>query len=163
MAMQLAKLAEVFKSPPVPTEIEAIDYITTKWVEFFSDASTFGVTANPAALEPAKGAMASALVGISVPNAGAAKLTSGISAFWGVVIASAPVVWVTAPPLALAVPPGGIGGIAAALAPTFASNMAGSKSLEDSANAVASAILSTQLGGTATNTLAPTPITMPIL
>lgn len=162
MALELAKLAAVFQSPPVASEADAIDYITTKWLEFFSGATTFGVPANAGALGPAKAAMAAAMLGISVPSVGAAKLQAGIVAFWGVVIPSAATIWVTVPPIGLVTAPAGLTGIAGALSPVFTTNTTGGKSLEESANALAIALLSTQLGGTATNT-APTPIVMPIL
>ena len=157
-----AKLAEVFKSPPAETEGEAIQYITNAWVDFFSDASVAGIPAKRSLLEPARAAMTLALVGMSAPGVGAAKLTAAITAFWAAVTPSAASIWVTLPATVSATPPPTLASIALILPPIFAANTAGRKSINDAANDLASAVLSTQLGGATLNAAVP-PLVVPIL
>ena len=150
---------ELKNLPPVKTEAEAINNFATAWGNYFGNATVAAVPVTPGTLTPAINAMKGALVGLSATGAAAAKIQSGIVAFWGVVAASAPTIWVTVPPVISATVPPLLGTIAAALSAVFTSNQAGNLSLADAANAVASAIHPIQLGGIATQTPnIPTPI-----
>jgi len=140
---ELANLA------PVDNEPDAINNFAAAWEIYFKDASVLGIATTPGSLSSAISAMKGSLVGMSVNGAGAAKIAAGITSFWGVVAGAAASIWVTAPPPTGATPPPGLGGIAAALTAAFAANTAGDLSLADAANAVATAIHPTQLGGIA--------------
>jgi hypothetical protein len=141
------------------TEVDAIDAWTLAWSKYFEDAETNGIPVEVTALLSAESAMRSALVGMSQFGQGAAKIQAGIIAWWGA-IAAAPITFF--PGAILVTPPPGLGGIAAALAVVFASNIAGSVSKEDAYSAIAGALHPLNLGGTATFPGAPPPV-FPIL
>jgi hypothetical protein len=145
---------------PVKTEAEAIANFATAWEGYFSNATVNAVVVTPGTLTPAINALKGAMVGLSATGAAAAKMQSGITAFWGVVVASAAAIWVTTPPIIAATPSPLLGGISAALSGVFTSNQAGNLSLADAAQAMAAALHPLQLGGVAT--LSPN-IPMPIL
>lgn len=129
----------------IPTGVEsvAIDRFADAWIEYFSDASAgaFPYVDSP----PAKSAMKAAMGGMSVT--GALAIQSGISAFWGVLSAGAATYF---PGTIAATPPPAISGLAAALAVPFAANVVGGLSLAASCAAIADAIHTANLGGTAT-------------
>ena len=111
-----------------------------------------GIAVNAGSLASARTAMEVALVGMSATGAAAAKIQAGITAFWGVVAASAATIWTMVPPVPPptgATPPAGLSGIAAALTSVFATNTSSEADLDTAATNVANAIHPTQLGGIA--------------
>ncbi len=145
---------------PTPVEATAISNFANAWTTYFQGASVSG--ASIGSLAAAKSAMQGALVGMSAPNAGAAKIQAGITAFWGVIVASGASLWVITPSIiTLVAPPPTLGGIAAALSGVFASNAADpTKTIAQATNAIAT-VLHTNggLGGIAT--VQPPPVALP--
>jgi len=136
---------------PTPVEATAITNFTNAWATYFAGASVTGVPVG--SLAAAKSAMQGALVGMSLANAGAAKIQAGITAFWGVIVTSGPTLWVLTPSVITVVtPPPTLGGIAAALTAVFASNAADpTKTLAQATNAIAIVLHNNGgLGGIAT-------------
>jgi hypothetical protein len=144
MALVQATLASGLASmAPVNTEAEAIANFCDAWESYFTGASVAGVPIG--AFGAAKTAMQGAMTGLSVT--GAAAMQSGITAFWGVIAASASTLWVMPPnTVPSATPPPTLGGISAALAPVFASNAADpTKTIAQATSAIA-AVLHTNGG-----------------
>ena len=159
MALLPATLgSELANMTPTMDENVAINNFSAAFETYFNGASVLGIPVTAGSLAGATSALKAGLVGMSVLNAGPAKIQTAITSFWGVVATSAATIWATVPPPTGATPPPGLTGIAAALTTTFSANISGELSLEDSANAVATAIHSTQLGGIA---LIPPPPTGP--
>lgn len=151
--------AELRNLKPAKLEPTAISNLSTAFTNYFAGATVGGVPAVVLTLAPAKAAMQAALVGMSVPGAAPGKIQAGITAFWGVIAATAAAVWPgTAPPTVSATPPPGLAGIAAAIVAAGAANVA-VKDIGAAAQALAAAIHPTQLGGIA---ITP-PGTLPIL
>jgi len=146
---------------PTPAEATAIANLSDAWATYFAGASVMGAPVG--SLAAAKSAMQGALVGMSVANAGPAKIQAGITAFWGVIVASGPTLWVIPPnTITLVAPPPTLGAIAAALTGVFASNAADpTKTLAQATNAIAT-VLHTNggLGGIAT--VQPPPVAPPV-
>jgi len=150
MALLAATLGtQLANMTPQDTEAAAISNLATAFDTYFQGATVAGIPVTPGSTAGAKAAMSGALVGISAPGAGAAKIQAGIIAYWGAVVPAAVTIWVTVPPIISATPPPGLAGIAAAITPVFASNQAGDLPLATAANNVANAIHPTQLGGIA--------------
>jgi hypothetical protein len=147
----------------VPTEVEneAIDRFAAAWETYFYDAVVGAIPANPGTLSAATSAMKSTMVGMSTQDAGATAIQTGITAFWGIVAASAPSIWTTVPPCTGATPPPVLSTIAAALTGVFSANTAGELGLSDACAAIAAAIHPLNLGGICVIPTpgAPTPIT----
>lgn len=156
MAMSAATLSTQLQAlTPTLLEATAITRLVTAWKTYFAASLAGAVAYVPNAAHDS--AMASALVGMSAPGAGAAKIQAGIVAWWGSVVATGPA---TYPSATAVVAPVLITGIAALLTPVFASNTAGALSLVASCNAVATVLHTNNLGGIATLPPAvPTPIT----
>lgn len=109
---------------PTMIEAEAAQNFADAWEAYFLGASVSGVPVS-GSLASAKSAMIGALVGMSLPGGGAAALSAGIGAWWGVIATAAPTLWLIPPnTVPSAIPPATIGGIPAALAPVFAANTA---------------------------------------
>ena len=144
----------------VDTEAEGINNFSAAFENYFYDSTCGGVTATPGTLTAASTALKAAMVGVN--SAGAAKIAAGIVAFWAVVGASAPTIWVILPPLVSATPPPGLGGLSAAIAAAGAANIAAEASLEQSAATMATAIHTIMLGGLGVATIPPGR-TLPIL
>lgn len=146
---------------PTPVEATAITNFCNAWATYFAGASITGIPVG--SLAAAKSAMQGALSGLSAPNAGAAAIQSGVTAFWGVIVSSGAGLWVLAPSvITLIAPPPTLGGIAAALSSVFASNAADpTKTLAQATNAIAT-VLHTNggLGGIAT--VQPPPVAPPV-
>src|SRR4051812_33667517 len=108
---------------PTDTEASAISAFVDAWEAYWGSASVNAIGATPGSFAAGLSAMAGALVGMSAPNAGAAKLASAVSAFWSAVAPLATAIWITAPIVLVppVVPPAGLPGLAATLASTFAS------------------------------------------
>lgn len=111
LAAQLANL------DPVPTEAQAIITLTNAYGVFAADA-TAGVPITPAGVDLGKAAMQAALVGMSVPGAGAAIMVAGVQAFWGAVAAGLAVSFAAA--IAIVPPPHA--GLLPLLISSFAAN-----------------------------------------
>lgn len=150
---------------PTMQEAVAIQNFADAFANYFALASVGGVPALPGSLSGAKSTMIGAMSGLSASGGAAAAITTGITAFWGVVAASSATIWPAAPafPAVSATPPPGLAGIAGALNGVFAANKAGNLALAAAANAVATAIHSTQLGGIAIVATVPVPTPSPIL
>lgn len=154
MALQQSKLEALFAGPPVPTEPEAIDFMAGAFTDFFSDATVVGAPAVLATLVAPSGPedqMRAALVGISAPNAGAAKLQAGMTAYWTAAMLVAPTVWPTAAPPIVpgsGIVPPGLGTLGASLAPVFAQNIATSADSATASAALGAAIIAAMSGAT---------------
>lgn len=143
MALVANTLAgELENLTPTDTEASAISAFVDAWEVYWGGASVNGVSATPASFAAGLSAMAGALVGMSAAGAGAAKLASGVSAFWSAVAPLATAIWITAPIVLVppVVPPAGLPGLAATLASTFASNAAGQLNLSVAAQQIAAAL-----------------------
>lgn len=138
--------AELEKMEPTDKEIDAINAFAAAWEKYMEGSVAGPVPATPGSFAGAVSSMKGAMTGMSADGAAAGAISGGIGAAWGVVAGAAASIW---PPAVAAVPPPGIGGIAAALAPVFAANTAGQLDLAASAQAVAAAIHTTHLGGIA--------------
>lgn len=165
MPLSEATLSSELQAIPLSdNEPDSIDYLTTAFTNYFYDASVAGIPCASGSLDAAASAMAGALTGMSAPGAGAASLQAGCLAFWNAVVLAAPTIWVTVPPVILAVLPPGVAGLAAALAPVFTANTAGELDVAASCDAIAAAWHVTNIGGTATQQLPPAPpVVVPIL
>jgi hypothetical protein len=129
---------------PTDQEPTAIQNFADAWETYFKDASVMGAPTVPGSLAGAKSAMIGAMTGLS--TAGAAAISAGITAFWGVVAGASASIW---PGTLAAIPAPGIGGVAAAITPVFAANTAGKLEIGPAMQAIAAAIHPTQLGGIA--------------
>jgi len=138
------------------TELDAVNAWVDAWTAYFEDAESNAITIVPAALDPAKVAMVGAMSGLSV--AGSSAIQSGVVAFWGAIIPAT--AW---PTVTAIVPPSGLSGLAASLDSVFAANIAGEKSAADSYDAIASAMHTVNLGGTAAWPPPPGPGVQPII
>ena len=136
---------EIAKMEPTDDEAAAIAAFADAF-EKYMEGSGAPAPAIPGSFAGAKSSMKGAMTGLSADGGGAAAISAGIAAFWGVVAGAAASIW---PPALSATPPPGIGGVAGALTPVFAANTAGSLDLAASAQAIALAIHPTQLGGIA--------------
>ena len=152
---------ELQKMVPVDNEPAGINNFAEAWEEYFSESTVAGATVVPGTLAAAPTALKTAMGGVA--NVDSAKaIADGIDAFWGVVETSAATIWITVPPLASATKPPTLGAIEAAVAAAGTANIAAKLSLEDSADAIATAIHPNNLGGLAKNTAVP-PVDIPIL
>jgi hypothetical protein len=138
--------SELAKMEPTDQEMEAIQAFADAYEKYMEGSMAGPVGAIPGSFAGAKSSMIGAMSGLSGDSAGAGAISSGIAAFWGVVAGAAASIW---PPALAAVPPPGIGAVAAALTPAFTANTAGDLSLSDAANTVATAIHGTHAGGIA--------------
>ena len=136
---------------PVDNVAAAADNFAGAWEAYFYDALCGTFPVNPGTLSGATSAMVAAMTP-TMQTAGWAAIQAGIVAFWGVVSASAAVIWTAVPPLVSATPPPGLSTIAATLQPVGAANQAAELSLADSCSAIASALHPLNLGGTGLNT-----------
>ncbi len=132
---------------PTMSEATAINNFVSAWNTYFSAASAGGVVpVTPGSLTPALGLMQTALSGMSASGAGAAKIQAGILAFWGGVASAAAAIWPTATTINPPTGPAGVTGLASALTSVFSANQSGNLSLNDAAQAIATAIHGTQSG-----------------
>jgi len=129
-------------------EVQTIQAWTGAWMEYISQALGGGIPAKYKALAGPRKAMESALIGMSVPNAGPGKIQAGIVAFWSSMVgATAAVFPGTIPPLT---PPPGIGGIGSAIRSIASSNTAGNLTKYQAYLNLANAIHPQNLGGKVT-------------
>lgn len=140
-------------------EIQTIQAWTGAWMKYISQAQGGGIPANYKALAAPRKAMESALVGMSVPNAGPGKIQAGIVAFWSSMVSATSAVFSgTIPPLT---PPPGIGGIGSAIQSVANTNTAGNLTKYQAYLNLANAIHPQNLGGLVTMPGSP-PYTAPI-
>lgn len=130
---------------PAATESAAIDNLVAAYAIYAADATAL-TSILSAGIDLGKTAMASALVGMSAPGAGAAKFVDGFQEFWvgvagGLTASFAGATAISPPPFA---------GLLAALQPVFDANRDLARSLEDSMDALATAIHLEVTGGTVT-------------
>ena len=134
MAMASNVLAvELLALVPVATEAEAVVTLSNAYAEFAADAVAGEVAITAAGVELGKVAMQAGLVGMNAPNAGVAKITSAVIAFWtavagGLSTSFAGATAITFPPHA---------GLAALLTATLATNLATSADRPTATNAMA--------------------------
>jgi hypothetical protein len=153
---------------PAATEQAAIDAFVSAWNAYFAGASLADVSAVEDSYSAGLSAMRSALIGMSAPGGGAAKIQSGVTAFWGGIASAGTTMWPVPPPAVVAptvAPPPALGTIALGLTPVFAANVAASLSLADAADAIAAVLHATGgLGGLVNVTIPPAgPVPVPIL
>lgn len=149
MALVQATLASGLQAmTPTDTESVAIDAFADAFESYFAGASVLGIPAG--SLAAPKAAMKAAMVGLSAPNGAAAAIAAGVLAFWTTLAPLATTIWAgtIGPIIPPAVPPPGLGGIAAAVQAVFTANRAGGASLAAAAASVAAALHPTQLGAT---------------
>lgn len=134
---------------PTDSEAIAIQRFADAFASYFAGASVLGIPTIPGTLDASKAAMIAAMTGLSSSSAGAGAIASGITAFWTTLLPLATSVWAgtVGPIVPPAIPPPGLGGIAAALQAAFDANTAAGATLAASAAVVAAAIHTTQLGG----------------
>lgn len=147
---------------PTDSVAVAIERLATAFTNYFLEAQVGATSVASGTLAVPKAAMVTALAGINAPGAGAAVMQAGIIAFWGSVATTAAVIWAgNTPPVVGATVPPGLSGIAAALTPVFAANVAQKRSLVDSCEAIAAALHPLQITGLAA--VSPPAGTVPIL
>ena len=159
MVLAAATLASgLANMAPTDSEGSAIQAFVDAWEAYFDQSTVAATQATHGSYPTALSAMAAAMAGCSASGAAAAKIQAATVAFWSALAPLAAVVWqpsvVLVPP---AVPPPGLSGIAAALAPVFTSNQGGNLSLSAAANAVAGALHSANAGGTVPGSIPPSP------
>ena len=144
-------------------EADAVEAWGEALVVYFGDAVAGGIDGLDdipiAGVAAAKPLITAALVGMSVPGAGAAKIQAAFVAFWAAVVASTSAYFpgtippTTAPPL--------LGTMEAAMAPVLLANTTGALPLDASLDALAAVIHPLNLGGITTLPGAP-PVQVPI-
>jgi hypothetical protein len=152
---------------PTFLEAVAIERLAEAYRAYCADAETNGIAISSSVLAAAKEAMKAALVGMSTPVLGSAKIQAGCVAFW----ASIAPLFATAWSGSTGMTPPSCAGLAAALDPVFIANKSGNKSLEVASNAVADEIhkqtagsLNTKLAGVGTGAVVfPGPLSFPII
>lgn len=144
---------------PTLYEASAIQAFSDAWEGYFDESTVSGIAATPDSYASALSALRSAMSGCSASGAAAASIQAALVAFWNGLSAVATSVWITAPIVLVppVVPPPGLTGIAAALTSVFAANTSSSLSLEDAADAIASALHSANAGGTIPGSVPPAP------
>jgi len=143
-------------------EEDAIDNFVAAWEAFFMESSVAGLSPLEAVLlEPALLAMKDEMEGLS--EDGAEALKKGIVKFWDTVILTAPLVWVTVPPVLSATGPLLLDTLPTELEAVFLSNTEGKLDKGPAALAIAGKIYPLQLGGLATMTPPPPETKLPIL
>lgn len=146
---------------PTGDEALARSRFAAAWTTYFYDASVAGAPCAEGTLASAQAAMETALAGMSVTGAGAAKLQAGVVAFWDDVAPRGATVW--SGTIAPWTPPTTLTGISAALQAAFSANQGASLSLSEAADAIANVLHNSGgLGGLATLPGAP-PVATPIL
>ncbi len=157
MTMVAATLStELQNMTPSTTEASAITALTDAYGVFAADATAL-TPILIAGVNLGKAAMAPALVDMSVPGAGAAKMVAGIVAFWVAVAGGL----TTSFAGATAIFPPANAGLQAALDAIFLTNTAGNLSLADAMTNVANAMHSQAIiGGTVTTA---GPVVTPII
>lgn len=134
MAMSPSVLAtQLLNLVPAATEAEAVVTIANAYSVFATDAQAGAVPITPAGVALGKAAMQAALVGMSVPGAGAIVLTSAVQAFWGAVAAGL----ATSFAAAISIVPPPHTGLQALLVSTFATNTSTEATQAAATNAVA--------------------------
>jgi hypothetical protein len=137
VALTEATLAEALEGMvPAATEADAITALTNAYETYTLDAvsgASGAVGIEAAAVTVAKGVMASALGGMSATDAGKTKIPAAVAAFWGSIATQLAQAFVGS--VATVPPPHAT--LAADFATIALANVAGEKSLEDSAAALA--------------------------
>ena len=148
MPLSSTALADALKAEVVnqADEADAVEAWGEALVVYFGDAVAGGIPI--AGVAAAKPLITAALVGMSVPGAGAAKIQAAFVAFWAAVVASTSAYFpgtippTTAPPL--------LGTMEAAMAPVLLANTTGALPLDASLDALAAVIHPLNLGGITT-------------
>lgn len=149
MALSQSTLATELESQiPEGAEAAAISNFADLYASY-TEAAAALTPLLAAGVALGKAAMPAAMTGMSVSGAGAGKIVAGIQAFWVGVAGGLAASFVGA----TAITPPPHSGLLAALQPVFDSNTSGSRSLADSAAAVA-VVMHAQaiIGGTVTTT-----------
>ena len=134
-------------------EASAINAWVDAWAEYFKGSQAGTVPFNVLSIEAPKAAMAGAMDGLS--TAGASAIQAGITAFWGVLMATPPSYYAGATVIA---PPPGLPTISADLQLVFDNNRDTEATADAAYDAIASDLHTNNSGGTAT--IAATPQTI---
>jgi hypothetical protein len=149
MGLSATDLGDALKAMALyDNETAAIAAWADAYATYFEEASSNGVPINPLALPVAKAAMIGAMTGLS--TAAAVSIQAGALAFWGALVP--PTAWVS---VTVITPPPLLSGLSGALTTVFTANIVGQLSKDASMDAIAAAIHTNSLGGTATW---PTPV-----
>lgn len=145
MMTQAALSTQLQSMVPSMVEADAITAFANAWGSYFNSSLCGAIpyTGDPGNV--AKNAMKAAMVGLSVTGQALTKIQAGIVSYWAAIAAAPATFYAT---IVVVVPPPGITGIAAALAPVCLANTTGSLSLAASADAIATVLHSANLGGT---------------
>jgi hypothetical protein len=167
VSLSAALLSSALQSlTPTTSEATARSRLTDAWEDYFLGATVSGAALVGASINPGLSAFSAALVGMSSPGAGSAKIAAACSAFWAAQLGLATGMWVTAPIVLVPpiVPPAGLATLPAALAATFAANLAGQLNLAEACDALATTLHAATIGGVVPGSVLPAPPTpIPIL
>jgi hypothetical protein len=144
---------------PTTSESVARARLTDAWEDYFLGATVSGAALVGASIGPGLSAFSAALVGMSSPSAGSAAIASACSAFWTAQLGLATGMWITAPIVLVPpiVPPAGLATLPAALAATFAANLAGQLGLAAACDALAATLHAATIGATVPGSVLPAP------
>jgi hypothetical protein len=163
MTLSIGKLAvELERLVPVIETAEGIGNFADGFTAYFYESELQIVPAPPlwgtidGSLDAARDALVAAMVLTAAVDA-AGAISAGITAFWGAISANPVAVWSAVPVIAVVTPPPSLASIGAAVAATGTANIAAGLGLKEAAYAMATTIHPFILGGTATDTTAPTP------
>lgn len=149
MALLAATLATELKALDLyDTEAEALTGWAAAYKKYMEGASSNGVPIVAASLVPAEAAFIGAGTGLS--TGAATALQAAILAFWGAIVPAT--AW---PTVTVITPPALLSGLATALTSVFTANTEGGLAKDASMEAIATAMHTNSLGGTATW---PTPV-----
>lgn len=157
MTLSAATLESALASlTPTASEATAIERLVDAWAEYFAEATVSGAPLVEVAIDPGLDAMATALVGLSAPNAAAGKIAAATAAFWSAQASLPTTMWITAPVVLVPpiVPPPGLSGLQAALEAVFA---AGPYDLDEALNQIAGAWHAASTGATVPGSVPPAP------
>lgn len=146
MALLQVTLADELEAlAPTTSAPAAVQTLADAYGAYMAGAVANGIpiVTTSAAVSAMAGAMTFPTSG--TPAGAAAVLVGGVQAFWAAMVAAPATYFAGA---TVITPPAGLTGLAAALSAVFAANVG--LSLEDSADAMAGAIHTASLGGTAT-------------
>ncbi len=152
MALSSATLSTQLQAISGATEAAAITAWSEAWATYFAGAvagSGPGVafTTTPVTIAAARAAMEAAMVGLATSGQGDNEVQDGITAWWTYLSANPAACFAGASAVAA---PGGLSGIAAAVAALFATNSAPGVTAATACDAIAAALHTANAGGTAT-------------
>lgn len=90
MMSQATLATELLNLTPTATEAGAVAALTDAYGVYAAEATANGVPLSAAGVDLGKAAMATALVGMSDPDAGLTKIPAAVAAFWSAVATGGP-------------------------------------------------------------------------